>query len=320
MVRVAPAADPQVAGLEDLSLPEFRPPRIQIHTFENGLKVFFLKNRELPVIQLSAFIEAGSIHEPSDKKGLSGLTMAGIRIGGGINHTGDEIDSILEQEAAHLTVDAGGEYSTVTVKSLRKDTDLALSLFFELLRAPVFEEAKLDLIRRQMLDEIGRRNENPSDVARREFAQRLYGEESIWARNFSEETVGSLTRDDVVAFYERYFAPNRMRLAVSGDIPFSLLLTKIQTQMNGWGRREVTYPERAPVEKKWEKSLEIIPMDVTQSVVAAGHFGDKRFNPDKYALILANYVLGGSTFGSRLGNRIRTGLGLAYSVNSSFGL
>lgn len=314
------AADPAVAPLEKAAPTFFKAPKIQTHIFENGLKLYFLENRELPVVEMSALIGEGNIDDPAAKKGLATFMMSGLRTGGGGALSADQVDEKLEVMAAEIKADARREYSTVKLSVLAKDFNAGASLFFDLLKNPRFEPAKLELVRTRMVDAIRRRNEDPGDVASREFDEQLFGKENIWARVSTEATIGAISREDIQNFFKSHVLPNHTSLSVSGDISFEELLLTLAPLVLDWESVETPPETLPPLAKVWTPSVQFISRPVNQSSVVMGHFGDKRFNPDKYALILANYILGGSTFGSRLGNRIRTELGLAYTVYSDFGL
>ncbi len=310
--------DPQVAKLEQAPPPKLVEPSIQNAEFPNGLKIYFLENHELPTFEIDALFKVGTIYEPVLKKGLVTMMMSVLATGGSESHTGDEIDKKLEQVASHLESKVRSEYSTFGMKCLSNDIDLALSLFFELIQHPAFDSKKIEIVRHQMLEEISGRNEKPMDIANREFLQQLYGEESVWARHSSDKTVNSFTRDDLMNFYKNFVAPNDTVLIVSGDIDFKNLIAKFKTLIADWPKKEIDFPAISPVEKTWIPGIHFISTATNQSAIVAGHFADKRFNPDKFSLTIANHILGGDTFGSLLGDRIRTDLGLAYSISSRF--
>lgn len=268
---------------------------------------------------MGALVHVGEIHEPEDKLGVADLMMEGLRTGGSKSRSGDEIDRELEMAAVDLSAKAEREHSFFKVRCLSKEIDLSLDIFFDLLQAPAFEPAKIGVAKSRLTDQIRRRNENPMSTAYREYHQRLHGPKSVWARLSKEETVRSIGREEVQKFYEETVAPNRIWLAVSGDISFDELVKKIEKRIAGWPAQDANLPKPEPVKKEWRPSVNLISLPVNQSAIVMGHFGEKRFNPDKYAVLAANQLLGGSTFGSRLGDRIRTELGLAYSVYSDFG-
>lgn len=309
-----------IETLENKPLPDFVPPKILTHTFSNGLKLYFLPNDQLPVFQVYAMLEVGGIDEDAKKLGLLSLMMGTLRTGGTTTLKSDDVDLKLEENAIQFGTDSNREFSSLSINSLIKDSDLALDLFFDHLIHPAFEESKLELNRQKQIENIKRRNEDPMDVAFREFRKKLYGDESIWARISTEETVKNASRADIIHFYNNFVAPNKTWLAVSGKISFEDLISKIESRIKGWPKKDVERKSLSiKMEKKWAPGLFIAPKDVNQSSIIIGHLGEKRTNPDKYALTLANDLLGGSIFSSRMGNKIRTKMGLAYSIYSSFG-
>lgn len=305
--------------LENKALPELKLPEIQKHTFDNGLELYFVKNSELPLFELNGLIELRDIDDPDTKVGLSSIMLSLLRTGGTKKYSPSEFDEALDTIAATISISAGQEYSSFSLKSMSKDVDQALSLLFEMLRYPRFDPSRFEVLIKQSLQGIERRNESPASIARREFDQLFYGEKGIWARLSREDTIKSLTIKDLKKRHQE-LAPNKIRLAVSGDINFDELIEKLEYQSQGWQKSQSHLPELTELEKKWEPGNYLINKKSNQSAIVMGHFGERRFNEDKYALILANYIIGGSTFGARLGDRIRTELGLAYGIQSIFGL
>ncbi len=284
------------------------------------MRLYFLKNSELPTLEVSAMFQFGSLHEPKNKMGLITLLLAGLKTGGVKDMCGDEVDAALEQVASQIEPNVDGELSYLRMKTLVAHQKPTLDLFFGMITNPKLDAAKMQINKQRLLDQVARRNENPMGIARREFAQGLYGASSPWARVPSEASLKSITQDDIVKSYQSLIHPKHIWLAASGDIDFDDLIAQIESRTQAWNPDFHEIPKIDPVVKQWEPSLTLINKESNQSSVVMGHFGEKRFNPDKYALTLANFVLGGNTFGSRLGNHIRTSLGLAYGINSSFGL
>ncbi|MBX7148358.1 insulinase family protein [bacterium] len=314
----ARALDETVARLEQKPVPSFEAPDVPTYTFPNGLQLFYYPNRELPVFEAQLLINVGAIHEDPQKLGLLTLLTSSIRIGGTSSYTPNQVDEELEKIASDIDVGASRESTVFKMSCLTKDVDQTLKIFFEMLKTPRLDAERVELVRTQMLDAITHRNEEPESITDREFAQMLYGDKSEWVRIYNETTAKNISVDDMKAFIANYFTPGNMRIAVSSQLTMEEVIEKLKPFMEGFNAAGKTKPFVAPVQKTWGKKLEIIDLPVNQSNIMMGHFGEKRFNPDKYALILGNYVLGGSTFGSRLGSRIRTTLGLAYSIYSQF--
>lgn len=309
-----------IKQLEEKPQNSFRVPDIQIHTYDNGLILYYLQNHELPVLEVAVLMGVGASDDPEGKMGLCEMMMTGLRTGGGQKYSGDEVDRLADQMAWELSTFVNREIGIFQIKSLDRHAEGSLDLFFDLLRHPRFENKKLEIIRQQMLTNIRLRPEDPGHSAILQFKKNLYGPDSPWARVALLETVEGLTQEDVFKLYQQKIAPNNIRLVVSGSLSFDEVVKKVEDRIQDWPAQSNMGRNLKPVEKKWDPQLILVDQRVNQSSIVMGHFGDKRFNPDKYALILANYILGGSTFGARLGNQIRTQLGLAYSIGSDFDL
>lgn len=315
---VVRAEDPRIGVLEDKPLAEFQPPAVQIHDFPNGIRLYFLRDSELPFFNLSGRFAVGSIHDPVAKRGLLAMTMNLIQTGGNQHLAPDEVDKRLEQVAATISAWAGREYAYVGASSLTRDQDMVLDLLFDQLLRPAFDPERFKIAQKAVIDNIQRRNEQPKDIASREFPQALYGETSVWAQEASLDSIQAITREDLIAHHQKIVAPNRFWIAISANMSFADAIAAIEKRTRDWAPKTVVLPPIPSLKKEWQPSIQFIDQPHNQSTVIMGHFGEKRFNPDKYALILANFILGGSTFSSRLGSHIRSTLGLTYSINSSF--
>lgn len=313
------ATDPMVAQLTKTKLPVLEEPAIDIKTLPNGMKVYYLQDTELPVFRMDIYFEAGTVFETKAQRGWTGIFMSAWRTGGTKTRTPDQVDEELDFLSAGIDGDAGLELSNFGVTCLQKDTTKVLELYFDLLFHPAFNKDRVELIKKNIIDSIQRRNEDPMDIAIREFSQSLYGQDSPFAWKSTNETVSAVTVETLEAFYKSNIAPDRAWIAASSPLPFEDFLKLLDPYVSKWTPKLPKKQFPADLKKEWTNSVEFIQKEGNQSSIVLGHFGDKRFNPEKYKIILADEVLGGSTFGSKLGDRIRTDLGLAYSIRSNFG-
>lgn len=293
---------------------EFSPPEPERRVLPNGMVVYLLPNHELPLFQATAHFKAGSIYEPAEKLGLASLTGVVMRTGGTEEKTGDELDQELELLAARVETAISRETGSASVSTLKKDIDTGLAIFADVLRRPAFREDKLELARKQMLEAIRRQNDDPSEVARREFSRLLYGADNPWGRVPTVETVNAVRRQDLVEFHRRFLHPNNVILAASGDFEPDELMAKIEKLFGDWPKQEVRFPEVAPVPSELEPTVYLIRRDAPQTIVRWGHFGMRRHSEDRPAVEVMNFILGAGDFSSRLVREIRTNRGLAYQV------
>ncbi|MCE2395800.1 insulinase family protein [Candidatus Poribacteria bacterium] len=306
-------------GLVYPPLNQPQPPVPDRFELDNGMIVYLLEDHELPIIDISVRIRTGSLYEPADKVGLAAITGAVMRTGGTTSKTGDELDEILENLAASVETGIGDDAGSASVSVLKEDLDTGLSILADILMNPAFREDKIELEKVQHRSGIARRNDNPGGITRREFSKLIYGADSPYARTTEYDTINSITRDDLVAFYQKFFRPNNIILGVLGDFDSETMLTKIQEAFKGWEPAEIDLPEKPKIPEMYGKRVALVNKDdVNQTNIRMGHIGWLRKNEDYPALVVMSQILG-IGFSSRLINSIRVEKGLAYSVGNNYG-
>ncbi|TAL11809.1 MAG: insulinase family protein [Nitrospirae bacterium] len=313
--QTAPPGDPRTMTFDPVT---FTVPEVERVVLANGIIVYLLPDRELPLVTVSALVRAGSIYEPADKVGLAGLTGTVMRTGGTARLTGDQIDEELEFLAANIAMGIGVESGAATLDILKKDLPRGLAIFADMLRAPAFEPAKVELARRQALEAIRRRPDNPAGIAAREFRKLLFGADHPLGRESTTDTVSRITRDDLAAFHRQFFVPNQLMLGVTGDFEKPAMLEALRKAFGDWTPQPVALPALPAVTAGAgaSRSVNILRRDLSQTHLRIGHLSVKEDDPDYFALALLEDILGGNSFTSRLFRDVRSRQGLAYSVGS----
>jgi zinc protease len=311
------ASQERAAGYKQLKYPKLRDiqvPDVEQVTLPNGMQLFLLEDRELPLVHVSAVIRTGLVYEPADKIGLAGLTGTVMRTGGTASKTGDEIDEQLEQIAATVETGIGRSSGSAGMSVLKDDVDTGLSVLADVLMNPAFRQDKIELAKISARTGIARRNDNPSGIASREYAKLIYGPESVYARHAEYATIDSISRDDMVTFHRKFYHPNNMMLAVWGDFKTEQMITRIKEAFKDWPTGDVEVPPVPQVEYEFQSTVNVVTKeDMNQSVIRLGHVGGVMSDPDYFALMVMNEILG-SGFTSRLFRNVRSRQGLAYSV------
>jgi zinc protease len=307
----------------DLKFPplEFQPPRAATYrqVLANHVVGYFVEDHELPLVNVSVTVRAGSYLDPAGKAGLAAAVGSLMRSGGTERYKAEDFDEEADFLAASISSSIGPTEGTASVNFLAKDADKALELFFEMLRNPVFRQDRLELYRSQQLQQIERRNDRTDSIESREWNRLLRGEDFFTSVLPTKTSISSLTREDLQAFHRSHYTPSNFVLAVSGDFQTAEMKAKLERAMSGWAAAGVPVP---PVPQPGYTPVPGVYMvnktDVNQARVSLGHLGIKRGNPDEFAIDMMNDVLGGSGFTSRIMNRVRSDEGLAYSAGSSF--
>ncbi|WP_036479798.1 pitrilysin family protein [Myxosarcina sp. GI1] len=300
--------------LEFPPLPEVELPEYERYQLDNGMVVYLVEDRDLPLVKGTAIIRTGSRYEPSDKVGLASITGTLMRSGGTESHPAEELNLLLEQKAASVETGIGTTSGNASFNTLTEDLDTVFPLFAEIIRQPAFAPAKLNLAISQNKGQIARRNDDPDSIAEREFDKLVYGANSPYARTVEYQTLNNITREDVVNFYQQYIRPDSIILGIVGDFDSEAIKTKITEAFGDWNPTSELPPLEVPnATQEFSDGLFLVDRpQLTQSNVLIGHLGGKFKNPDYPVLSVLNGVLNG--FGGRLFDEVRSRQGLAYSI------
>jgi len=200
----------------------------------------------------------------------------------------DEIDEELEAMGASIESGMDVEYAAVSAFALKKDKDHVINLLFEILKNPKFEKEKLELEKGKMIEGIRRRNDEPFQIARREYRKLVYGPDHPLSRTKEIPILKSIKRQDLIKFHKKYYHPNNMKIAVSGDINPDEIAKKIDGLLKKWPRKEIIYPKvREVKESEISKAFSGESRDIgwaekslKQTSLIMGHFGIKRHDPN----------------------------------------
>lgn len=304
--------------LEFEPLPEIELPEYARYELDNGMVVYLVEDRDLPLISGTAIIRTGSRFEPANKIGLAELTGAVMRSGGTQKHPAGELNTILEQKAASVEAGIDNSSGNVSFSTLTEDLETVFPLFTEVLRQPAFAPDQLAILKNQQQGSIARRNDDPEAIASREFNKVIYGETSPYARTIEYDTINNISRQDAISFYQTYVRPENIILGIVGDFATEQMIERVQNAFGNW---QVNTPPAAleppSATQKYHQGIFAIDRpQQTQSNVLLGHIGGRFDSPDYPVLSVLNGVLNG--FGGRLFNEVRSRQGLAYSVYASW--
>ena len=292
-----------------------QPTRIEL---KNDMVILLEPDHELPFINGTINIRGGSRDVPGDKVGLIGLYGDTWRTSGTATQNGDQLDDLLEAEAAKVETGGDVDSTSVSWSCLTKDEDQVFGIAVDLLEHPAFNAQKLTLAKQQAVVGIVRRNDEASGIAEREAGMLVYGKESPYARQPEIASVMGITVDDLKAWHAKTVTPNNMIVAVEGDFDPAAMEKALRAAFEGmprgaaWPKPAGEFPGPKPGVYSVNKT------DIDQSNVWIVGVGTERRNPDYYALTVMNEIFSGG-FGSRLFQDVRTKQGLAYAVFGSYG-
>jgi zinc protease len=289
---------------------------IQKWETSNGMRVLFVEANEIPMLQVSVAFAAGNTRDPEEKLGLSSLTSALLNDGAG-DLDADQLAGALDSMGIEFGGASSRDMSRMTLKTLTDAPILerAVELFSSILSEPRFPEDALERERARALVGLQRHRQSPDSVAGEAFWAAMYPGH-VYGRfgAGSEDTLASITRDDIVGFHQRYYVARNGVMVIVGDVDRSEA-ERIGNQVSQ-GISAGTPAEAIAMVEDGAASEQLIDFPSQQSHVSLGHPAIERGNEDYIPLYVGNYTLGGSSFVSLLGEEVRENRGLAYSVYS----
>ncbi|MHC5022260.1 MAG: M16 family metallopeptidase, partial [Planctomycetota bacterium] len=260
-----------------------------------------------------------SANDPAGKTGAVSLLGRMLRTGGTKNLTPADVDAEIERMAATITFGFDGGSGTAHLRILKRHLGRGLGLLFDMLRNPRFADARLQLAKDNILEGMKGRNDDVREIQRREVRWLLYGTEYPRAKLATKAEVESITADDLRALHTALIHPSRMQVLVAGDWTADEAIADLGARLSDWGPAPAE-PAGVPApDSKTAPGLYFFQKgDTTQSSVLIAKLGTTFDHPDRFAIQMMNYVLGGGSFSSRLTQAIRVDRGLAYSAFSQF--
>jgi zinc protease len=180
----------------------------------------------------------------------------------------------------------------------------------------------LENVRRRALVGFLQRKSNPNAISGVVYDRVLYGADHPYGRQLSgtEATVKSLTRNDLVSFYEANYRPNNAVLIVVGDVDGKKLMPKLESAFAGWKPGAVSSGELPNAQPLPKAGIYLVDRpNSAQSVVSIGQIGVDRNNPDFFPIQVMNSILGGQ-FTSRINLNLREDKGYTYGARTGFSL
>jgi zinc protease len=326
MATLRPAPLPAQTAIPDrpekLTYPPlvYEPPapakfRVQL---KSGPVAYVVPDRELPLVNVTIYVRTGSYLEPAGKEGLAELTGYLLARGGTKSRTAEALEERLAFLAAQLNSGIGDSQGSVGLNLLSKDLDEGLAILREVLTTPRFQEDKIALRKQQMLQAMKERNDESAAIEDREAGFLAFGEQ-FWANRYSTAaSVESIQRADLEQFHQQWFQPANFVVAASGDFDRDQMVQKLEALFADWPFRGAAPPPIPTNTTFAATGVYLVDKDVNQGRVAMMLPGILRDNPDYFAVVIMNDILGGGGFTSRIMSRVRSDEGLAYDAHSSF--
>lgn len=306
-------------GLMLLSSVALAVPRIHHWTLANGAKVYFVRARSVPMIDVNVAFDAGSARDP---KGLHGLAMiVNSMIGqGAATLTTGEIDRGLDDVGALLGSSSGRDMAVVTLQTLssRKMREPALRLMALALTHPSFPPSNLARKLREALLGLKLAKQSLSSVANQKFMKLIYPRYPYGAYpGGTAVDLKRIRRGNLESFYHRYYVGRNATIAIVGDVSVSVARGISRTIVGGLPAGTRPQPLPSVPELRHARVVRVRYPSV-QTQILMGEPAIARGAPDYFPLLVGNYILGGDPLESRLAMELRQKHALSYTSYSYF--
>ena len=284
----------------------------------NGVTTLVQRTRTHPAVTLALTVPAGTACDPPDWTGLAHFVSRVIDRGTALRSS-TAISEALDDRGVSLNTGVNRHLFALNCSCLADDAPALIDLVAEILRDPIFPPREIETRRAEIVTAIRQDDDNPANVATDALLELLYAGHPYGRRlRGSVDSVQAVTRQDLVEFHRRRFGPAGTAIAIVGDIDPKRAADLVERAFGAWPRG-VAEDVRVPMHAgPGRRQRHVIPMmDKAQADIAYGFAGLRRQDPQYYAALLMNNVLGQYGLGGRLGDSIRERQGMAYYAYSS---
>ncbi len=288
---------------------------VQSLTSPGGFRYWLLSDSTVPMLVVTASWRGGSAAEPLALSGVSQVTASMLTEGAG------ELDSQAfkvrtEELNMGLSFSAGWDWTSMTLYTLTANREAAIDLTRSALLQPRFDASPLQRIQRQLVIGIRQRETNPSFIANLALDEALIPGHP-YATRLTLEGVSAITPDALRVRWRQMFTRSNLMVTVVGDIDAraaGAMVDRLFAELPAGGAAETVAPAQigAPV-----AAPIVRPLPQPQSLLLFAAEGIQDEDPDWIPLVVANYIIGGGDFNSRLMTEVREERGLVYGVSTS---
>jgi DNA-directed RNA polymerase len=285
---------------------------------ENGLTVYYLQDKELPLVAVRMLVKgAGTAFEPAE--GLADLTAA-LLLKGAAGKTAVQVAEAIDSLGASLDISAADEYLSLSAGCLAEHFDSLMSIAAECLLNPAFSPEEFEKERQNRLDSLKAAKDNPGQAVRLYFRKAYFGTHPLGhLAGGTDSSLGAMTVAQVRDYYKKYLGPQQAVMAVAGAIDGERLKQVLNRTFAKWPRSAVAPAAKLPPlpVPSGKNCILIDKPDASQAYFVLGVPGFAMGDDVSAAAQVMNTLFGGR-FTSWLNTELRIKRGLTYNTNSNF--
>ncbi len=278
-------------------------------------QVWFAEDHTVPIVAFSISLPAGSAYDPPGKAGLAAFAAAMIDEGAG-SLDSKAFHQALADKAIGFSARVDRDYLVISISTLKENAPEALHLLQLALTHPRFDAEPLARVRTQIIQSLQQDEAEPPRVSSRAFMRAFFGGHAYaHPTNGEIATITAITAADLRGFARGHWVSYGLKVAVAGDITAPVLQKLLGTTFTPVSARQP--PPLPPVGRLGQPGVHVVPLPAPQPTATFGLPGIMRSDPDFIPGYVANYILGGGGFSSRLTDEVRVKRGLTYGISTS---
>jgi len=301
------------------SYAQFKLPKYDVVTLDNGLTVYLMEKKDVPIISVSAVFDAGAIKD-GEIKGLSSFTAEALKFGTK-SYTKNQIDSIFNFYGSSLNTYSRLDFAGIYTQFMKDDIDKLFPVLKDVITNPTFPDEEINKRKQRWAAELEQAKESPRQVIGAYYNKFLFNDSPYGNPvNGTQKSIEKIDRIAVSDFYLKNIRPENCAVAVVGDFDADKMKEQLVNYFAGWNS---TTPRLINDTRENEKPLKesavyLINKDnAKETTFMIGGFGVPMSNQDQIQIDVINTILGGR-FTSWLNDELRVNAGYTYGARSRF--
>ncbi len=283
----------------------------QLTTLPNGLRIITHHMPSTRSVAIGCWVATGSRDEAGPEAGASHF-LEHLLFKGSESWSARDISGAFDGVGARHNAFTSKEYTCFWTRLRDEDFPLGLEILSEMIQRPAFRQAEIDSERHVVLEEINMNEDDPTDVAHEQFVEALWSNHPLSPPILgTKESITDMSRETIDAYWSRRYTPYSTVISIAGNLPDDVI-DQVAARFGEWSGLQTDHVLTKPVVSS---RVQVRTKDTEQAHLVFGSESFARDDERRYALMLADHVLGGG-MNSRLFHEIRETRGLAYSVHS----
>ncbi|QQS36457.1 MAG: insulinase family protein [Ignavibacteriales bacterium] len=298
---------------------QFKLPAYEKFTLPNGLTVYLMEKKDVPLISISTVFDAGTTKDGL-LSGIASFTAEALKFGT-TNYSKSQIDSIFNYYGSNLVTYSTLDYAGMNATIMKDDFDVLFPVLKEVMTTPTFPESEFEKRKQRWIVELDQAKESPRAVIGSYFNKFLFGSNEYGNPvDGTKKSIEGLSNTQIKNFYNSYYRPEKSAIALVGDFDISSMKINIEKEFVAWSKSGLMpVTDIISNESKFTepKVYLINKPNATETTFLIGGYGTLMNNSEQTQIDVINTILGGR-FTSWLNDELRVNAGYTYGARSRF--